>query len=223
MYLILKRLFDLCSSLLVLIIILPLMLPIIILLKFTSEGEIVYLQERIGYNNKKFIIYKFVTMLKNSSKMKDGYITINNDSRLTFMGRFLRKSKINELPQLINIIKGDMSVVGPRPLMQVSFETYPEKIQKLIYRSKPGLTGIGSIIFRDEEDLITEEKNKGGDILEFYKKKIYPLKGELEIWYQNNRSLFLDLKLILITIWIIFSPKSQIIYNIFKNLPKKDF
>lgn len=223
MYLILKRLFDLCSSLLVLIIILPLMLPIIILLKFTSEGEILYLQERIGYNNKKFMIYKFVTMLKNSSKMKGGHITINNDSRVTFIGRFLRKSKINELPQLINIIKGDMSVVGPRPLMQVSFESYPEKIQKLIYRSKPGLTGLGSIIFRDEEDLITEEKNKGGDILEFYKKKIYPLKGELEIWYQNNRSLFLDLKLILISFWVIFYPKSQLIYNIFKNLPKKKF
>jgi len=222
-YLILKRLFDLCSSLLVLIIILPLMLPIIILLKFTSEGEILYLQERIGYNNKKFMIYKFVTMLKNSSKMKGGHITINNDSRVTFIGRFLRKSKINELPQLINIIKGDMSVVGPRPLMQVSFESYPEKIQKLIYRSKPGLTGLGSIIFRDEEDLITEEKNKGGDILEFYKKKIYPLKGELEIWYQNNRSLFLDLKLILISFWVIFYPKSQLIYNIFKNLPKKKF
>ena len=199
------------------------MLPIIILLKFTSEGEILYLQERIGYNNKKFMIYKFVTMLKNSSKMKGGHITINNDSRVTFIGRFLRKSKINELPQLINIIKGDMSVVGPRPLMQVSFESYPEKIQKLIYRSKPGLTGLGSIIFRDEEDLITEEKNKGGDILEFYKKKIYPLKGELEIWYQNNRSLFLDLKLILISFWVIFYPKSQLIYNIFKNLPKKKF
>ena len=155
--------------------------------------------------------------------MKGGHITINNDSRVTFIGRFLRKSKINELPQLINIIKGDMSVVGPRPLMQVSFESYPEKIQKLIYRSKPGLTGLGSIIFRDEENLITEEKNKGGDILEFYKKKIYPLKGELEIWYQNNRSLFLDLKLILISFWVIFYPKSQLIYNIFKNLPKKEF
>ena len=223
MYLIIKRLFDFFSSLIVIIIILPFMLPIIILLKFTSEGEIFYLQERIGYNNKKFMIYKFATMLKNSSKMKGGYITTKNDSRLTFMGNFLRKSKINEIPQLINIIKGDMSVVGPRPVMQISFDSYPANIQELIYKSKPGLTGIGSIIFRDEENLITNEKNKGRDIIDFYKNKIYPYKGKLEIWYLDNRSLLLDLILILITIWVVIYPKSQSIYTLFKNLPKKEF
>lgn len=198
------------------------MLPLIILLKYTSEGEIFYLQERIGYKNKKFMIYKFATMLKNSSKMKGGYITTKNDSRLTFMGSFLRKSKINEIPQLINIIKGDMSVVGPRPVMQISFDTYPAKIKELIYNSKPGLTGIGSIIFRDEESLVTEEKNKGGNIFELYK-RIYSYKGKLEIWYLKNRSLFLDFNLILITIWVIFFPKTDFLYKMFKNLPKKGF
>ena len=169
------------------------------------------------------MIFKFATMLKNSSKMAGGIITVKNDPRVTFMGGFLRKSKINELPQLLNIIIGDMSVVGPRPVMRASFEAYPSKIQEVIYNVKPGLTGIGSIIFRDEEDLMSNIKNDGGDIWDFYKNTIYPFKGEVEIWYQNNKSFFLDIKLIFITAWIIFSPNSKIYEKLFKDLPKRSF
>jgi lipopolysaccharide/colanic/teichoic acid biosynthesis glycosyltransferase len=223
MYKISKRIFDIASSTVVCIILAPFLLPIVILLRLTSEGEVFYLQERIGLNKKPFMIYKFATMLKNSSKMTGGFITIQNDPRVTFMGGFLRKSKINELPQLLNIIIGDMSVVGPRPVMQISFESYPEDIQKVIYNVKPGLTGIGSIIFRDEEELISNVNNNGGDILNFYKKTIYPFKGEVEIWYQNNKSFFLDIKLIFITAWVIFSPNSKIYEKLFKDLPKRSF
>ncbi|MBT7623176.1 MAG: sugar transferase [Flavobacteriaceae bacterium] len=223
MYKFSKRIFDIASASVVCIILAPIFLPIVILLRLTSEGEVFYLQERIGLNKKPFMIYKFATMLKNSSKMAGGIITINNDPRVTFIGRFLRKSKINELPQLLNIIIGDMSVVGPRPVMKVSFESYPEDIQKVIYNVKPGLTGIGSIIFRDEEDLISNIKNDGGDIWDFYKNKIYPFKGEVEIWYQNNKSFFLDIKLIFITAWVIFSPNSTIYEKLFKDLPKRSF
>ena len=127
MYKLIKRIFDVLSSLIALIILSPLLLPIIILLRLTSEGEVFYFQERIGLHNKPFMIFKFATMLKNSSKMKGGYITVKNDPRLTFMGDFLRKSKINELPQLLNIFLGHMSVVGPRPVMRVSFESYPKE------------------------------------------------------------------------------------------------
>ena len=155
--------------------------------------------------------------------MKGGYITVKNDPRLTFMGGFLRKSKINELPQLLNIFLGHMSVVGPRPVMRVSFESYPKNIQKVIYNVKPGLTGIGSIIFRDEEEIITKVKNDGGDIWDFYKNTIYPFKGELEIWYQNNKSLLLDLKLIFVTAWVIFFSKSKIYDKLFSKLPKRNF
>jgi len=223
MYKISKRIFDIASSTVVCIILAPFLLPIVILLRLTSEGEVFYLQERIGLNKKPFMIFKFATMLKNSSKMTGGFITIQNDPRVTFMGGFLRKSKINELPQLLNIIIGDMSVVGPRPVMQISFESYPEDIQKVIYNVKPGLTGIGSIIFRDEEELISNVNNNGGDILNFYKKTIYPFKGEVEIWYQNNKSFFLDIKLIFITLWVIFSPNSKIYEKLFKDLPKRSF
>lgn len=222
MYKVYKRIFDFSASSVACIILFPILLPVMILLRLTSEGEVFYLQDRIGLKKKPFRIFKFATMLKRSVKMKGGIITLKNDPRVTFMGTFLRKSKINELPQLINILKGDMSIVGPRPVMKISFESYPLQIQEVIYNVKPGLTGIGSIIFRDEEELITNIKKNGGDIWEFYKDKIYPFKGELEIWYQNNKSFFLDLKLIFITAWVIFYPDTKI-YNKLKGLPKRNF
>ena len=196
MYYILKRVFDVLSSGIAILILSPLLIPVIIGLKLTGEGYIFYKQERVGYKNKPFLIWKFATMLKDSVNMPGGIMTTKKDPRITPMGGFLRKSKINELPQLFNIFFGHMSVVGPRPVMKVSFEAYPENIQKVIYNSKPGLTGIGSIIFRDEEELITEVKNNGGDIWDFYKNVIYPFKGDLELWYQINKSFVLDLKLL---------------------------
>ena len=223
MYLISKRIFDIVLSVLALLLLSPILFPIIILLKLTSEGEIFYLQERIGKMNKPFMIIKFATMLKNSSKMKGGYITLKNDPRLTFMGGFLRKSKINELPQLINILLGHMSFVGPRPVMRVSFESYPKDVQKVIYNVKPGLTGIGSIIFRDEEEIITKVKIKGGDIWDFYKNIIYPFKGNLELWYQQKRTFILDLKLIFLTAFVIVFPNTKLYEIFFKDLPKRNF
>ena len=223
MYKVFKRLFDFFSSLILFIILIPLFAPIIILLRFTSEGEVFYFQQRVGFKNKPFRIIKFATMLKNSSKMEGGYITVTDDPRLTFLGGFLRKTKINELPQLINIIKGDISVVGPRPVMSVSFDAYPEDVKKTIYNIKPGLTGIGSIIFRDEEQLITTVKSNGGDIFDYYKNIIYPYKGKLELWYQNKNSLFLDFQLIFLTIWVILFPKSRLYEKWYKDLPKRNF
>jgi lipopolysaccharide/colanic/teichoic acid biosynthesis glycosyltransferase len=223
MYKFIKRVFDIISSFIACIILSPILVPIMFLLRLTSEGEVLYLQERIGLYKKPFMIYKFATMLKNSTKMSGGIITVKNDPRVTFMGGFLRKSKINELPQLINILLGDMSLVGPRPVMRVSFEAYPSEIQKVIYNVKPGLTGIGSIIFRDEEELITNVKNHGGNTWEFYKDKIYPFKGELEIWYQKNKSFLLDLKLVFMTAWVIFYPNSKLYSKWFKDLPKREF
>jgi lipopolysaccharide/colanic/teichoic acid biosynthesis glycosyltransferase len=206
-----------------LIILSPLLIPIIIGLKLTGEGYIFYKQERIGFKNKKFAILKFATMLKDSPNMAGGIITTKKDPRITPMGGFLRKSKINELPQLFNIFLGDMSFVGPRPVMPVSFNAYPSEVQSVIYNVKPGLTGIGSIIFRDEEELITSVKNKGEDTWEFYTKKIYPFKGELEKWYQANFNFFVDFKIIFITAFVIIFPNSTIVYESFKTLPKRNY
>ena len=223
MYNILKRFFDILSSGLAIIILSPILIPVMIGLKLTGEGYVFYKQERIGYKNRQFLIWKFATMLKDSANMPGGIMTTEKDPRITPMGGFLRKSKINELPQLFNIFFGHMSIVGPRPVMKVSFESYPDKVQKVIYNVKPGLTGVGSIIFRDEEKLITDVKNNGGDVWEFYKEKIYPFKGELEIWYQKNNSLVLDFKVILVTAWVIFNPSSKIYDKLFKGLPMRKF
>jgi len=223
MYYLLKRTFDILSSGIAILILSPLLIPIIIGLKLTGEGYVFYKQERIGYKNKPFLIWKFATMLKDSANMPGGIMTTKKDPRITPMGGFLRKSKINELPQLFNIFFGQMSVVGPRPVMKISFEAYPSKIQEVIYNVKPGLTGIGSIIFRDEEELITEVKNNGGDLWDFYKGKIYPYKGELEMWYQDHNSFFLDLQLIFLTAWVIMIPDSKLYEKWFKDLPKRNF
>jgi lipopolysaccharide/colanic/teichoic acid biosynthesis glycosyltransferase len=223
MYKLIKRFFDILSSGIALFILSPLLIPISIGLKLTGEGYIFYLQERVGFLNRMFNIYKFSTMLKNSPNMAGGLITLKKDPRLTPMGGFLRASKINELPQLLNILFGQMSVVGPRPVMQKSFDTYPIDVQKVIYNVKPGLTGIGSIIFRDEERLITEVRDNGGDVWAFYKNDIYPFKGKLEQWYQVNQSFMTDLKIIVLTAWVILYPKSDLVYKWFPQLPRRNF
>lgn len=223
MYLIIKRFFDFIVSLVLLIILAPILIPIIIGLKLTGEGYIWYKQERIGFKNQTFHIWKFATMLKDSPNMNGGVITTKRDPRITPMGGFLRKSKINELPQLINILIGDMSFVGPRPVMPISFNAYPKDVQKVIYNVKPGLTGIGSIIFRDEENLITEVKNKGENTWDFYTNQIYPFKGLVEKWYQENYSFIIDCKIIIVTAYVIILPNSNIVYTWFKSLPKRKF
>jgi lipopolysaccharide/colanic/teichoic acid biosynthesis glycosyltransferase len=194
---------------------------IIIALKLTAEGEVFYFQERIGLNNSRFQIWKFATMLKNSMNVGTGSITLQNDFRVTPIGKFLRKTKINELPQIINILKGDISLVGPRPLVTNTFSAYSSEVQEKVYKVKPGLTGIGSIIFRDEESIISTVKDE--DPHEFYKRAIAPYKGELEMWYQDHRSFFLDLQLIFMTAWVILFPKSRLYEKWFKDLPTRSF
>ena len=221
MYKLSKRLLDIIVSIITLTILLPLFIPIIILLRVTAEGEVFYFQERIGLKNSRFQIWKFATMLKNSMNMGTGSITLQNDFRVTKVGSFLRKTKINELPQIINILKGDISIVGPRPLVTKTFSAYSEEIQEKIYNVKPGLTGIGSIVFRDEEALISNAKNE--DPHEFYMRVIAPYKGELEMWYQDHKSFLLDLQLIFFTAWVIIFPESRLYERLYTDLPKRTF
>lgn len=157
-------------------------------------------------------------MLKNSPNMGTGSLTLRNDPRVTPIGRFLRKTKINELPQVFNVLKGDMSLVGPRPQMEVDFKAFPDAIQEVIYNVKPGITGIGSIIFRDEEKIISESSLPPREV---YEKVIAPYKGALELWYQKHLSLYTDVMIIFLTAWVIVFPKSQLHYTIFKDLPAR--
>tara|TARA_B110000908_G_C10185802_1_gene417918 strand:- start:138 stop:800 length:663 start_codon:yes stop_codon:yes gene_type:complete len=220
MYLIIKRIIDIMLSSIAIILLSPILILIILILKFTGEGEIFYLQERVGYKTKSFRIYKFATMVKNSPNIGTGDVTLRDDPRVTKAGKFLRKSKLNELPQLFNILEGSISIIGPRPLMLAGFNRYSQKVKNSICNVKPGLSGIGSIVFRDEEKILTDSKLPPH---ECYEKIILPYKGELEMWYQNNCSLFLDLQLILMTALVILFPNTKLYEKWFKNLPKRSF
>jgi len=218
MYRIIKRICDFLLALLVLILLSPLLIPIMVGLKMTGEGYVFYFQKRIGYKKKYFDIWKFATMLKDSPNMGTGSITLRDDPRVTPMGSFLRKTKINELPQVINVLIGDLSIVGPRPLVDKTFNAYPEEVRNVIYDSKPGITGIGSIIFRDEERLIS---NTALPPHEFYEKEIAPYKGALELWYQNHKSFGVDFMLGVLTAWVIIFPDSNMPYRLFPDLPER--
>lgn len=134
------------------------------------------------------------------------------------MGSFLRKTKLNELPQILNVLKGDMSIVGPRPLVDQTYNAYPERIRPYIYNAKPGITGIGSIVFRDEEALISASQIPPH---EFYEKYVAPYKGELELWYNKRKSFLVDLIIMALTAWVIILPNSRLVYKIFKDLPER--
>ncbi|MBL7739716.1 MAG: sugar transferase [Chitinophagaceae bacterium] len=220
MYPIIKRFFDIVFSLLALIILLPVFIPIIILLLLTGEHEVFFRQDRVGYRNKIFRIWKFATMLKNSPNMGSGDVTTRNDPRVTKIGRFLRISKLNELPQVINILTGDMSFVGPRPLMKVGFDRYTDEMKEKVYRVKPGLTGIGSIVFRDEELIITKSSLPPH---ECYRQVILPYKGAVEVWYQQHYSFYTDFMILFLTAWAIVVPSSSLVHKVFPSLPKREF
>ena len=212
-----KRYFDLYLSLVLIIFLLPLLLPIFIILLLTGEGYVFYFQERIGHNEKTFNLLKFATMYKDSPNMKGGNITSKNDPRILPFGNFLRKYKINEFPQLFNILKGDMSFIGRRPTVKEHYDFYSDDVKKIISKDKPGLSGISSIIFRNEEEFLIYDNNNN-----FYENKIAPFKGKLELWYSSNKSMSTDLLLVLTTICIVFNPTIKIYNVFFKSLPKHE-
>ena len=210
------RFFDIFFSLLALIFLLPLFAPIVIILRFTGEKEVFYRQERIGRRGTPFALLKFATMLKNSPLIGTGVITVKNDPRVLPFGRFLRKTKINELPQLYNILFGHISVVGPRPMVPNTFLKYSPEAQYELKKVRPGLTGIGSIIFRDEEKFL-EGKT---DPTKFYDQHIIPYKNDLELWYVKNESVTTYFKIIFVTAWVIMFSRSKIYQKLFSQLPK---
>lgn len=210
------RFFDILFSGSALLILSPLLIPISIILKLTGEGEIFFLQERIGKSGRKFMLYKFATMLKNSANIGTGTVTIKGDHRVLPVGKFLRKTKINELPQLLNILLGDMSVIGPRPLTKETFEAYSINTQNIIMEVRPGLSGIGSIIFRDEEEIMYGVNAS----FDYYVNVIAPYKGELEEWFVSNKNLYIYFAAIFTTAWTVLIPRTKIVWKVFKDLPE---
>jgi lipopolysaccharide/colanic/teichoic acid biosynthesis glycosyltransferase len=218
MYKIAKRVIDILLATIALVILSPVLVICVIILLLTGEHEVFFLQKRVGYKNRPFGIWKFATMLKNSPNIGTGEITLRNDPRVTTFGKFLRISKFNELPQIINVFKGDMSIVGPRPLMSVSFKQYPEPVRQIIYNCKPGMTGIGSLIFRDEEKIVSAAADPQAMYI-----SIFSYKGALELWYQKHASMSTDIKIIFLTAWSILFPKNKLAQRFFKDLPQLPF
>jgi lipopolysaccharide/colanic/teichoic acid biosynthesis glycosyltransferase len=207
---------DIFLSFVALIVFFPFGIIIVLVLKCTGEGEIFYKQERLGKDGKPFRLLKFATMLKDSPSIGNGDVTVKNDPRVLPIGKFLRKSKLNEVPQLINILIGDISIVGPRPQTPRNFEYFPPEGQRIISSMRPGLTGIGSIVFRDEESLV-ERLNMPVD--RCYREVIGPYKAELEEWYKNNQNIMTYMLIIFVTAWVIIFPKSEIYRRIWPLLP----
>jgi len=212
----LTRAADIFFSALFILIMLPVWIIVIPLLRFTGEGEIFYRQPRVGLDGHHFDLLKFATMLKDSPNMGTGDLTLHNDPRVLPMGKFLRKTKINELPQLLNVLKGEISIAGPRPQTPRIFALYPEDIQKDLVRMRPGLSGVGAILFRGEERMTRGAENP----LEFYADVIKPYKGKVELWYLHNQSITSYLKVIFVTIWVILVPSSHLAWRAFPGLPK---
>ena len=202
-----QRFFDFVLALIALILLFPMLLITAILLRFTGEGEILFRQTRLGRNQNNFDLLKFATMLKDSPNMGTGTITIKDDPRVLPMGRFLRYTKINELPQLWNVLVGDMSLVGPRPLTRQTFSMYSLEGQSIISKVRPGLSGLGSVVFRAEEKILSD----AGSGEAIYKNHVAPYKEKLELWYCSNASFSLYVRLIIMTVLVVvFSDKVNI-------------
>lgn len=212
-----QRFFDIVFSVILILCLSPILLGIIFILKFTAEGEVFYVQHRVGLGGKLFGVYKFATMAKNSEGKGAGLITTKRDSRVFPFGRFLRSTKLNEFPQLINIVIGDMSLVGPRPQVQKHFDVFPDHVKMELVKIRPGLTGVGSILFRDEEGIF--ERNRHLSYDECYFQLIAPYKGELELWFSKNNSAFLYISLIALTAWVVMFPGSKLPLKVLKGIP----
>ena len=212
-----KRTLDLLVALAMLLPLLPVLIIVAIILRFTGERHVFYVQPRRGKGGKMFGLIKFATMVADSENIGTKDITVKNDPRVLPFGRILRKTKINELTQLLNVLKGDMSIVGWRPLLEAGLNLYPEEIRQELFKIRPGLTGIGSIVFRDEERILhlTEKDNR-----DCYRDDIMPYKGELETWYARSQSIWLDIKLIFATAIAVLLPSSDFYLKIFPDLPR---
>lgn len=191
---IIKRIFDFIASLLGCIILIPVFAIIAILIKLDSKGPVFFKQKRVGEYGKEFEILKYRTMVVDAEKLGK-QITVGNDCRITKIGRFLRKYKLDELPQLFNVLKGDMSLVGPRPEVPKYVSLYNEE-ERAVLNVKPGITDFASIEYRDENEILGSVENPE----EYYINIIMKHKLQLNLKYINNNNLFLDIKIILKTL-----------------------
>lgn len=195
----LKRLFDITLASLALIFLSPILILVIFLIRIDSSGPAFFRQKRVGMDGKVFTIHKFRTMVTDAEAI-GAKITIGSDPRVTKIGDTLRKTKLDELPQLFNVLIGEMSLVGPRPEVPEYVDYYPEEAKKIIFSVRPGITDHASIRFRSENDLLAEFNDPAGT----YIREVLPIKIRYQIEYVDSRTFFGDIKIILATVWAVF-------------------
>lgn len=199
-----KRFFDIAVSLLGIVITSPILLVVSLLIKLTSKGPVFYKQERIGKGEKPFFILKFRTMVVNADQ-QGLKITVDGDKRITGVGEFLRKSKLDELPQLFNVLFGQMSLVGPRPEVKEYVDLYTEQ-QKKVLSVRPGITDYASVCFRNENEILAQAEDPQKEYIEH----IMPLKLRYNQKYIEEMGVFTDLKLIFLTVYVILGGEVKI-------------
>lgn len=195
-----KRVFDFICAFLGIVILLPVFIVIAILIKFSSRGNVLFTQERIGLNGATFFIYKFRTMITNAEKLGPK-ITIGKDNRITKIGYFLRKTKLDELPQLFNVLRGDMALVGPRPEVPEYVALYPERIKAIVLSVRPGITDYASLLMIDENEILA----KSPDPRQAYVNEIMPQKLDLAVKYVQQQSFLTDVSIIIKTLFKVLS------------------
>ncbi len=196
-----KRIFDVIVSLAGLTVLSPFFLLVAILIKLDSRGPVFYGGKRVGYKGEIFTMYKFRTMAADADS-RGPAVTYDSDPRITRVGNLLRRARLDEFPQLWNVLRGDMSLVGPRPESIYYFEMYSER-QKQIFRAKPGITGLSQVIILNEDEWLNNPETLDQDYME----KVLPPKVELDLEYAEKQSLRADLYIIGQTFWVIFKDK----------------
>lgn len=196
--LMLKRFFDIIMSLLLLIVLSPVFLILAIWIKVDSQGTVFYRQERITQYGKTFRIFKFRTMVSNADKIGT-LVTTQNDSRITRVGEKIRKCRLDEIPQLINILKGDMSFVGTRPEVQKYVDAYTDEMKATLLLPA-GVTSLASLKYRDEDEIISQETDKGKTVDQAYIEDVLPEKMKFNLEYLNNFNILKDVNLCVKTV-----------------------
>lgn len=213
-----QRVLDSIISIVAIFLCSPFLAIVMLVLRLTGEKKVFYKQSRVGLHGHHFEILKFATMLQDSPNLPGGDITTKNDPRILPLGKILRILKINEIPQLYNVIKGEMSIVGPRPLTMNNFEMYSKQAKEVLVKTRPGITSAAALYFRNEEVLIFQTDSKS--VEEIYKSEIVPYKEVLELWYCENKSLICYIKVIVATFFIVITRDTKLLRYFFDDLPK---
>lgn len=200
-----KRLFDIIFSIIGLIVFSPIMLILAIAIKIDSKGPVFYRQERVTTNNKTFRIFKFRTMVQNADKI-GSLVTVGQDSRITAVGNIIRKFRLDEIPQLINVLIGDMSFIGTRPEVRKYVDKYTDEMKATLLM-KAGVTSMTSILYKDEDTIMEKYTSKGKSADDAYIENVLPEKMKYNIEYINKFNVFYDIKVAIYTVLAVLGLK----------------